>query len=82
MLDFPGVLVPSLGRVAEEGGVSHVLRFLPMPISGVPREVGDETSFENPVDGGFFTWEHQVFGGPEHCSMSILDKHSNRFISL
>ncbi len=82
MLDFPGVLVPSLGRVAEEGGVSHVLRFLPMLISGVPREVRDETSFENPVDGGFFTWEQQVFGGLERCSMSILGKHSDRLISL
>jgi len=82
VLDFPCVLVPSLGRVAEKGGVSHVLRFLPMPISGVPREVRDETSFESPVDGGFFTWEQQVFGELEHCSMSILGKHSDRFISL
>jgi len=32
VLDFPGVLVPSLGRVAEKGGVSHVLHFLPMPM--------------------------------------------------
>ncbi len=55
VLDFLGILVPSLGRVAEEGGVSHVLRFLLMPISGVPREVRDETNFKNPVDGGFFT---------------------------
>ncbi len=53
-----------------------------MPISGVPREVIDETSFENPVDGGFFTWEQQVLGGPERYSMSILGNHSNMFISL
>ncbi len=82
VLDFPNVLVPSLGRVAKEGGVSHVLHFLPMPISGVPREVEDETSFENPVDGGFFTREQQVFGGLERYSMSILGKHFDRLISL
>ncbi len=82
MLDFPDVLVPSLGRVAEKGGVSHVLCFLPMLISEVPREVRDETNFEYPVDGGFFTWEQQVFGRPERCSMSILGKHSDRLISL
>jgi len=54
VLDFPDVLVPSLGRVAEKGGVSHVLCFLPMLISEVPREVRDETNFEYPVDGGVF----------------------------
>ncbi|CAK9278026.1 unnamed protein product [Sphagnum jensenii] len=53
-----------------------------MLISGVPREVRDETNFKNPVDGGLFTREQQVFGGPERCSMSILGKHSDRLISL
>ncbi len=81
-MNSPGVLVPSFGRVAEEGGISHVLRFLPMLISRVPREVRDEASFENPVNGGFFTWGQQVFGKLERCPMSFLGEHSNRRVSL
>jgi hypothetical protein len=56
VMNSPGILVPPFGRVAEKGGVSHVLRLLPMPISRVPQEVRDDVSFENLVNGGLFTW--------------------------
>ncbi len=75
------ILVPSLGRVAKEGGVSHVVRFLPMPISGIPLKVRDEACFKDPVDGGFFTWSREVFGKFEHCPMVLLNKHSDRLVA-
>ncbi len=52
----PRVLVSSFGEVAKEGGVFHVVGFLPMPVSKVPREVRDEARLEDPIDGGFFSW--------------------------
>ncbi len=48
-LRFPCVLVASLGGVAEEGGVSHVVFLLPMPVTWIPIEVGNKTGSENPV---------------------------------
>ncbi len=33
----PCILVSPLSRVAKEGGVAHVARLLPVPVSGVPR---------------------------------------------
>jgi len=46
---FPCVLVSSLGGVAEEGGGSHVVFLLPVPITWIPIEVRDKTRTENPV---------------------------------
>ncbi len=48
-LRFPCVLVSSLGGVAEEGGVSHVVLLLPMPVTWIPVEVGNKAGSENPV---------------------------------
>jgi hypothetical protein len=76
------VLVPFFGGVAKERGVSHVVGFLPVPVSKVPREVKDETSLENPVDGGFFTWGRQVSSQPEGRSVTFLGEHSNGLVSL
>jgi len=33
----PCILVSPLGRVAKEGGVTHVARLLPVLVSGIPR---------------------------------------------
>ncbi len=46
---FPCVLVSSLGGVAEEGGDSHVMFLLPVPVTWIPIEIGDKTGSENPV---------------------------------
>ncbi len=81
VLVFFYILVPSLSRVAKEGGISHVVRFLPMLISEIPLKVKDEACFKDPVDGGFFTWSREVFGKPERCSMILLHKHSNRLVA-
>jgi hypothetical protein len=48
-LRFPCVLVASLGGVAEEGGVSHVVLLLPMLIPWIPIEVRNKTGSENPI---------------------------------
>jgi hypothetical protein len=39
VLRFPGVLVPSIGRVTKEGGVAHVAHRLPMLVSWIPQEL-------------------------------------------
>ncbi len=46
---FPCVLVSSLGGVVEEGGDSHVVFLLLMPVTWIPIEIGDKTGSENPV---------------------------------
>ncbi|CAK9857536.1 unnamed protein product [Sphagnum jensenii] len=37
VLLLPGVLVSPLSRVTKEGGIAHVARLLPVPVSKVPR---------------------------------------------
>jgi hypothetical protein len=59
---FSGVLVAPLGGVSEERSVSQFVRLLPMPISGVPLEVGNKSESEDPVEQGFLTREGEVFG--------------------
>ncbi len=81
MLDSFRILIPSLGRVAKEGGVSHAMCFLPMPVSRVPLEVSNETRLKDPEDVGFFTWSREVFGDPESCSVELLGEHSHRFVA-
>ncbi len=60
------VPVSPLGRVAEEGGVANIVLLLPVPITGVPLELGDKTGFKNPIDRGFFPW-----GGKPLASLSV-----------
>ncbi len=49
------VTVPPVGRVAEERSIPDIACLLPMPISRIPFEFGDEASFEYPVDWWFFS---------------------------
>jgi hypothetical protein len=49
------VWVPPLGQVAEEGSVPDIARLLPVPISRIPFEFGEEANFEYPVDWWFFS---------------------------
>jgi hypothetical protein len=49
------VSVPPLGRIAEEGSVPDIARLLPVPISRIPFEFGDEAGFEYPIDWWFFS---------------------------
>ncbi len=44
----PSVDVTSFGGVTIEGGVPEGRGGLPMPLSGVPREVLDKARFEDP----------------------------------
>ncbi len=78
----PGIPVPSLSGVTKEGGVAHVACLLPMPISGVPREVGNKTGLKDPVNWGFFTWWKYVLGQFERCSMAFLGEDPNRRVPL
>jgi hypothetical protein len=71
---FSSVLVVLLGGVTEERGVPHVARLLPVPISRVPLEVGNETGPKDPVKEGFLTWEGEVFGQPEGCTVVVLSE--------
>jgi len=79
---FSGVLVAPLGGVTEERGVPHVARLLPVPISRVPLEVGDETGPEDPIEEGFLTWEGEVLGQPEGCTVVVLNEDPDRFVTL
>jgi len=77
--DTGGVLCPSsipvtsLGRIAKEGRVAHIGRWLPMPITWVPWEVSDEPRFKNLENWWFFTWLH-VLGQPERRPVAVLSK--------
>jgi hypothetical protein len=77
-----GIPIPSLSRVTKEGGVAHVAHLLPMPVSGIPREVGNETGLKDLVNWGFFTWWEYVFGQFERCSMAFLGKDPDRCVPL
>jgi len=79
---FPGILVPSLGRVSKEGSVTHVTRRLPMSVPRVPREIRNESSFKNLVDWRFLTWQGQILGEPERGSMAVLGEDSDGFVPL
>ncbi len=45
-----GIPIPSFSGVTKERGVAHVARLLPMPVSEIPREVGNETGLKDPVN--------------------------------
>ncbi len=83
--DTGGVLRPSsipvtsLGRIAKEGRVAHIGRWLPMPISGVPWEVSDEPRLKNPKDWWFFTWLY-VLDQPERRPVAVLGKDPNQSV--
>ncbi len=79
---FSGVLVAPLGGVTKERSVPHVARLLPVPISGVPLEVGNKPGSKDPVEQGFLTWEGEVLGQSKSCSMIVLSEHPDGFVSL
>jgi len=76
----PCIVVSPLSQVAEEGGVAHVARLLPVPVSGVPREIGNEAGLKNPIDWGFLSGGRDVLGQSKHCPMALLHKYSDRLV--
>jgi hypothetical protein len=66
------VSVSPLSRVAKEGCIAHIMSFLPVPITKIPLEVGNEASFQDPEDWGFFTWNLELFGNLECCPVVLL----------
>ncbi len=82
MLFPPSISVSPLGQVTKEGGIAHVARLLPMPISWVPQKLGDETGFEGPVYWGSFPGGRYVLGQFERCSMALLNEDPDRFVSF
>ncbi len=81
-MQFSYVLVALLGGVTEERGVPHVARLLPVPVSRVPLEVGNKSGSEDPVEKGFLTWEGEVLGQSEGCTMVVLNEYPDRFVPL
>lgn len=79
---LPSVLVAPLGGVAEEKSVPHLARLLPVPVSGVPFEVGNESESKDPIEKGFLTWEGEVFGKLEGGTVVVLSEYPDRFIPL
>jgi hypothetical protein len=45
-------------------------------------EVVDETGSEDPVEKGFLTWEGDVLGQSEGCTMVVLSEYPDRFVPL
>ncbi len=82
LVQFLCVLIAPFGRVAEERGVPHVARLLLVPVSRVPLEVGNKTGSEDPVEKGFLTWEGDVLGQSEGCTMVVLSEYPDRFVPL
>ncbi len=76
----PCISVSPLSRVVEEGGVAHVARLLPVPISEVPREIGNEAGLKNPIDWAFFSGGRDILGQSERCPMALLRKYSDRLV--
>ncbi len=76
----PCISVSPFSRVAEEGGVAHVARLLPVPVSGVPREIENEAKLKNPIDWGFFSGGRDVLSQSERCPMAFLCKYSDRLV--
>ncbi len=81
-MPFFCVLVAPFGGVAEERGVPHVARLLPVLVSRVPLEVGNKAGSENPVKKGFLTWEGDVLGQSEGHTMVVLNEYPDRFEPL
>jgi hypothetical protein len=56
------ISVPPLGRITKEGSVPYVACLLPMPVSEIPFELGDEAGLEDLVDWGFFSGGGNILG--------------------
>ncbi|CAN5968807.1 unnamed protein product [Sphagnum jensenii] len=56
------ITVPPLSRVTKEGSVPYVARLLPMPVTWVPFELGDEAGLEDLVDWWFFSRGGNILG--------------------
>jgi len=82
MLLPPSISVSPLGRKTEEGGIAHVARLLPVPLSRVPRKLGNEAGFEDPVYWGSFPRGRDVLGQSERCSMALLSENPDRLVSF
>ncbi len=80
MLFFPCISISPLGRITKEGGVPNVVFLLPVPISGIPLELGDESGLKNPIDRRFLPREGEIFGQSERCSVSFLLKHPDPLV--
>ncbi len=76
----PCISVSPLSRVAKEGGVAHVARLLPVPVSGVPWKIENEAGLKDPVDWRSFSWGRNVLGQSERCSMALLNEHFDRLV--
>jgi len=56
------ITVPPLGRVTKEGSVPYVARLLPMLVTWIPFELGDEAGLKDPVDWRFFSRGGNILG--------------------
>jgi hypothetical protein len=45
-------------------------------------EVRNETGSEDLVKEGFLTWEGEVLGQPEGCTVVVLSEDPDRFVAL
>jgi len=45
-------------------------------------EVGNKTGSEDLVEKGFLTWEGDVLGQSEGCTMVVLSEYPDRFVPL
>jgi len=79
---LPRIPVSPLSQVVEEGGVAHVARLLPVPVSGVPRKVGNEAELKNPVDWRSFSGGRDILGQSERCTVVLLCQYSDRLVPL
>jgi hypothetical protein len=78
----PGIPVSSLSRVTKERGIAHVVRLLPVPVSGIPWEVINKTGLEDPINWRFFTWGRYFLDQSERCSMAILGEDPDRHVPV
>ncbi len=74
----PGVDISSFGGVVEEGGVPWGGGGLPVPLPGVPREILNKTSFEDPEDWSLLAWGLQFLGNSETRPGAFLGENSDR----
>jgi len=75
-----GVYIAPFGGVAKEWCVAQRWVGSPVPFSRVPWEILDEPCFENPVQGGLFTWCRWVLDNFEGCPGFLLGEYSNRVV--
>jgi hypothetical protein len=45
-------------------------------------EVGNKYESEDPIEKGFLTWDGEVLGQSEGCTMVVLSEYPDRFVPL